>query len=210
VKRFIPAAIVAALAFILPPLANLTKTSYLMTQLTMSAYYALASLGLCALMGYAGQINMGQAGFFAIGGYASAFISKMNLSAFASSAPVKALGALGLLSSGHDSYGTAFLSPSPWLSCCLAVCLAVAVAALIGMPVLRLRGHYLAMATLAFGIVVEKVVRGTTALGGAGRAFERARFHRPPRLGDHGRPRGSGGQFHDLLARPGPRAFPSC
>ncbi len=166
-KRFIPAAIVAALAFILPPLANLTKTSYLMTQLTMSAYYALASLGLCALMGYAGQINMGQAGFFAIGGYASAFISKMNLSAFASSAPVKALGALGLLSSGHDSYGTAFLSPSPWLSCCLAVCLAVAVAALIGMPVLRLRGHYLAMATLAFGIVVEKVVRGTTALGGA-------------------------------------------
>ncbi len=166
-KRFIPAAAVLALAFLLPPLLTAAKSAHYMTQLTMSAYYALASLGLCALMGYAGQINMGQAGFFAIGGYASAFISKLELSAASSSGIVKLMGALGLLSSGADSYGNAYLSPSPWLSCAVAVLLAVGVAALIGTPVLRLRGHYLAMATLAFGIVIEKVVRGTTALGGA-------------------------------------------
>jgi branched-chain amino acid transport system permease protein len=43
----------------------------------------------------------------------------------------------------------------------------MAVAALSGTPVLRLKGHYLAMARLGFGIVIEKIVRGTKALGGA-------------------------------------------
>ncbi len=166
-RRFIPALSVLALAFLLPPVLTAAKSAHHMTQLTMSAYYALASLGLCALMGYAGQINMGQAGFFAIGGYASAFISKLDLSGQAGAGLAKALDALGLLSRGLDSYGNPYLSPSPWLSCIVAVLLACLVAALIGTPVLRLRGHYLAMATLAFGIVIEKVVRGTTALGGA-------------------------------------------
>ncbi len=35
----------------------------------MSAYYSLLVIGLCVLMGYAGQISLGHAGFFAIGGY---------------------------------------------------------------------------------------------------------------------------------------------
>ena len=133
----------------------------------MSAYYALASLGLCALMGYAGQISLGQAGFFAIGGYASSFIATRNLQAIASSPLAKALDLAGLLSRGTDPYGVALLSLSPWVSCILAVLLAAAVAALIGMPVLKLKGHYLAMATLGFGLVIEKVVRGTKALGAA-------------------------------------------
>jgi branched-chain amino acid transport system permease protein len=167
VRKYVPAAALAVLAFALPPLAAATKTAYLLTQLTMSAYYVLASLGLCALMGYAGQINMGQAGFFAIGGYASAFLSKLNLTAAAQAPLVKAMGALGLLSKWTDPYGNAMLSPSPWLSCICAVLLAAAVAGLIGTPVLRLRGHYLAMATLGFGIIVEKIARGTKALGGA-------------------------------------------
>ena len=166
-RRYLPAAAIAVLAFALPPLAAATKTAYLLTQLTMSAYYVLASLGLCALMGYAGQINMGQAGFFAIGGYASAFISKLNLASRAASPFVAALDFLGLVSRGTDSYGNAYLSPSPALACLCAILLAVGVAALIGTPVLRLRGHYLAMATLGFGIVIEKIARGTNALGGA-------------------------------------------
>jgi branched-chain amino acid transport system permease protein len=165
--RYLPPAALAVLAFALPPIAAATKTAYLLTQATMSAYYVLSSLGLCALMGYAGQINMGQAGFFAIGGYASAFISKLDLSAQAQAPLARALDFLGLLSRGADSYGRAYLSPSPWLACLCALVLAVGVAALIGTPVLRLRGHYLAMATLGFGLVIEKVARGTKALGGA-------------------------------------------
>ena len=51
-------------------LAATGKTFY-MTQITMSAYYALVVIGLCLLMGYAGQVSLGHAGFFAIGGYTS-------------------------------------------------------------------------------------------------------------------------------------------
>jgi branched-chain amino acid transport system permease protein len=165
--RYLPVLALAACAFLLPPALTATKTAYLMTQLTMSAYYALASLGLCALMGYAGQISMGQAGFFAIGGYASAFISTRNLAAVADAPLARLLGLAGLLVEGKDPYGAALLSPSPWAACLCAVLLAAGVAALIGKPVLKLKGHYLAMATLGFGLVIEKVARGTKAFGGA-------------------------------------------
>jgi branched-chain amino acid transport system permease protein len=136
-RRYIPVAALVASAFALPPILALLKAAFLLTQLTMAAYYALVSLGLCALMGYAGQISMGQAGFFAIGGYASAFLS------------------------------TRFPELSPWLAALCAVALAILVAVLIGIPVLKLKGHYLAMATLGFGLVIEKIARGTPAFGGA-------------------------------------------
>jgi branched-chain amino acid transport system permease protein len=166
-KRYLPVLACALCAFLAPPLLAATKTAYLLTQLTMSAYYALASLGLCALMGYAGQISLGQAGFFAIGGYASSFISKVDLSPFASGGFVKFLGFSGLLVRGADAYGKAVLSISPWVACLCAVLLAAGIAAFIGTPVLRLKGHYLAMATLGFGIIIERIVRGTQGLGGA-------------------------------------------
>jgi branched-chain amino acid transport system permease protein len=166
-KRYLPAIACAACAFLLPPLLTAANSAFLLTQLTMAAYYALASLGLCALMGYAGQISLGQAGFFAIGGYASAFISTRNLAASAGTPLVAFLDAAGLLARGTDAYGASLLSLSPWIACLCAVLLAAAVAALIGTPVLRLKGHYLAMATLGFGLVIEKIVRGTRALGGA-------------------------------------------
>ena len=44
-----------------------TDTSFYLTQLTMSAYYSIVVIGLCLVMGYAGQISLGHAGFFAIG-----------------------------------------------------------------------------------------------------------------------------------------------
>jgi branched-chain amino acid transport system permease protein len=47
------------------------------------------------------------------------------------------------------------------------VALAALVAWGVGVPVLRLRGHYLAMATLAFGTIVSAVVVGTQRLGAA-------------------------------------------
>jgi branched-chain amino acid transport system permease protein len=133
----------------------------------MSAYYALASLGLCALMGYAGQISLGQAGFFAIGGYASSFISTRDLTPIASGPFARSLDLAGLLVRGTDPYGNAVLSLSPWIACVCAILMAALIAALIGTPVLRLKGHYLAMATLGFGLVIEKIARGTKVLGGA-------------------------------------------
>ncbi len=167
IKRYAPALALAICAFLLPPLLAATKTANLLTQLTMSAYYVLASLGLCALMGYAGQISLGQAGFFAIGAYTSSFLSTLNLTKLAASPPVRLLDLAGLLSRGTDLYGAPLLSVSPWLSFLAAIFLAVAIAALIGTPVLRLKGHYLAMATLGFGLVIERIARGSKLLGGA-------------------------------------------
>jgi branched-chain amino acid transport system permease protein len=57
---------------------------------------------------------------------------------------------------------------SPWLSLPVAVCAVVALAALIGMPVTRLKGLYLAVATLAFSLFVEVVVNQGGAITGGG------------------------------------------
>ena len=53
---------------------------FYLTQLTMTAYYSLIVIGLCLLMGFAGQISLGHAGFFAIGGYTSAVLTTLDLS----------------------------------------------------------------------------------------------------------------------------------
>jgi branched-chain amino acid transport system permease protein len=55
---------------------------------------------------------------------------------------------------------------SPWTGMIVGVFLTGLVAYLIGGQVLRLKGHYLAMATLAFGIIVEIVFRQWTAVTG--------------------------------------------
>jgi branched-chain amino acid transport system permease protein len=134
-KAYLPLLVLMAVAAAVPALTSAFRVNFFLTQLTMSAYYALVALGLCLLLGYAGQISLGQAGFFAIGGYVSAVLSKAGL--------------------------------DPRLAFLAAILSAALVAVLIGMPVLRLKGHYLAMATLGFGVVVEKIARGVDALGGA-------------------------------------------
>jgi branched-chain amino acid transport system permease protein len=79
------------------------------------------------------------------------------------------MGYAGQISLGHAAfYGigayasgvlTIHFGLNPWL-CMLAGALAAALVALaIGTPALKLKGHYLAMATLAFGIIVNIVFR---------------------------------------------------
>ncbi len=96
---------------------------YFLSVLVFMGIYALAAMGLSMFMGYAGQISLGQAGFFAIGGYSTAILTKI-----LGWPPLAALGA--------------------------GVALSILAAVLIGLPSLRLRGHYLAMATLGFGEIV--------------------------------------------------------
>ncbi len=89
--------------------------------------YAFAAIGLSLLLGYAGQISLGHAAFYAIGAYTS-----------------------GIL--------TVRFGISPWMAIGAGVLLSAVVAFLVGMPSLRLHGHYLAMATLAFGEIVRVVL----------------------------------------------------
>jgi branched-chain amino acid transport system permease protein len=137
---------------------------FYLTQLTMAAYYGLVVIGLALLLGYCGQISLGHAGFFAIGGYATAVLTTRNL---AGTAVAPLLERLGLLIEGRDAYGAGVLRLSPWLAFAAALAVAAAVALVIGWPVLKLRGHYLAMATLGFGTIVYRVALGTRLLGEA-------------------------------------------
>jgi branched-chain amino acid transport system permease protein len=79
IKRYIPVALLAFLVVGIQLVTQFTETAFYLTQLTMSAYYSLVVIGLCVLMGYGGQISLGHAGFFAIGGYLSAALTTHNL-----------------------------------------------------------------------------------------------------------------------------------
>jgi branched-chain amino acid transport system permease protein len=144
-----------------------TGTGFYLTQLTMSAYYLLVIIGLCLLMGYAGQLSLGHAGFFAIGGYVSALLTTYNLLPFQDTGVVSFLVKTGLLTFRQDLYGAQILHVQPWAACVIAVLITVAIAYAIGGPVLKLKGHYLAMATLGFGIIIYRIVLGAAIFGEA-------------------------------------------
>lgn len=79
------------------------------------------------------------------------------------------MGYAGQISLGHaaffgiGAYVSGVLSTqfdcNPWLGMLLGAAVAAMVAVIVGAPSLKLRGHYLAMATLAFGIIVNIVFR---------------------------------------------------
>ena len=96
--------------------------------------YTLVTLGLTLLMGFAGQVSLGQGGFFLIGAYTS-----------------------GLLTVGLDP-DTRLVDIeagiAPLAALAAAPVVTAIVAAVIGVPLLRLRGHYLAFATLAFHLIM--------------------------------------------------------
>lgn len=89
---------------------------------------AVIVLGLNLLIGFAGQISMGHAGFLGIGAYASAVLPTH-------------FGWHPLLAMGAGAVATGLL------------------AALVARPIFKLKGHYLAMATLGLGIIINIVCR---------------------------------------------------
>jgi branched-chain amino acid transport system permease protein len=92
-------------------------------------------VGLNLLMGYAGQVSLGQAGFYALGAYAS--------------------GILATLATRHDVLvGVADQWWWPWSTIFAGMALTGGFAYLVGRPILRLKGNYLAMATLGMGIII--------------------------------------------------------
>ncbi len=160
-------ALLVVLVVAIQLLTGLTGTRFYLTQLTMSAYYALVIIGLSVVMGYAGQISLGHAGFFAIGGYLSAALTTRNLIPFRELGIIGMLDKMGLLANGQDMYGEQLLTVQPWAACLLALALTVLIAFFIGIPVLKLKGHYLAMATLGFGTIIHRIVLATPYFGEA-------------------------------------------
>ncbi|MEJ3747969.1 branched-chain amino acid ABC transporter permease [Actinomycetes bacterium KLBMP 9797] len=129
--RWIPAALVVAVTLALPPLLSSSQLSvYILLGLA-----AIVVIGLSLLMGYAGQVSLGQASFYAIGGYTA-----------------------GLL--------TVHSAP-PLVGLLAAPVVAAAFAVVVGIPLLRLRGHHLAFATLAMQLILLSLAGQADWAGGA-------------------------------------------
>lgn len=165
-KRYYP---IIALALVITGfqfLATITGQEFYLTQLTMSAYYLIVVTGLSVLMGYTGQISIGHAAFFAIGGYTSASLTSINLIKYENTL-LKYLMFPGATITGKDPYGADIIYISPWISLVAAVIITIIIAYLIGIPILKLKGHYLAMATLGFSIIIYRIVLGSSVFGEA-------------------------------------------
>ena len=135
--------------FLLAVLAGLValplvvQNDYLLRLVNIGVVYAILAVSLNFVLGYAGQISLGHAGFFGIGAYTTAIMS-------------------------HGASGLMF-----WPGLLAAGITAGLAGLIIGVPALRLKGHYLAFGTLGFGEIVRivlfnwrDVTRGTDGISG--------------------------------------------
>jgi branched-chain amino acid transport system permease protein len=125
-------ALIGAIAVLLPPFF---PSAYYFRVAALVFIFALAATGLNLLMGFAGQVSLGHAGFLGIGGYAVAI-------------------------------GPAYLGLPPWTCIIGGSALSAAIAFLVGRPILQLKGHYLAVATLGFGLLIAIVLTNEAAWTG--------------------------------------------
>lgn len=164
-KSFLPLVVFFIFILITPIITSLFGINYYLVQLTMSLYYAFVSIGLCMLMGYAGQVSLGQAAFFAAGGYTTAVLTTVNLINLKENIFIQFLVKIKFLILEKGIYGDEVIYVSPLISLLVAILISVFISSVIGSAVLKLKGHYLAMATLGFGIIVYKVIKGVKLLG---------------------------------------------
>jgi len=111
------------LIFLVVLLPAISGNTYTLTVGIFSGINALVAIGLCILMGYAGQVSLGQAGFYGIGAYISSVLSL------------------------HAGFPVV-------ISIICGMIVAAFAAVILAVPALRLKGHYLAVATLGFGEII--------------------------------------------------------
>ncbi|MFF2634185.1 branched-chain amino acid ABC transporter permease [Microbacterium sp. NPDC058021] len=114
----------SALVILLP---SFVASPYLMRLFQDVAIWSILALSLTLVLGFTGQISLGQAAFYAVGAYTSVILQT-------------ALGVPALLA---------------WV---VAIVLGMALAYLISVPLLRIHGHFLALGTLALGLIVETLL----------------------------------------------------
>ncbi len=120
-------AVVGAIAAMVLLLPLVVPSSFHLRIATLVFIFALAVVGLNLLMGFAGQVSLGHAGFFGIGAYAVAV-------------------------------GPTHLGIPSWAALLIGGALAGFIAFVIGKPILKLKGHYLAVATLGMGLLIGMVL----------------------------------------------------
>ncbi len=108
--------------------------------LAIALLYVLLALGLNIVVGYAGLLDLGYVAFYAVGAYMFALLASPHLTM------------------NFEWFGQAFpegLHMPLWLVIPLGAGLAAIFGVLLGTPVLKLRGDYLAIVTLGFGEIIR-------------------------------------------------------
>ncbi len=145
------AAVLAGIsALVAPPRVS----AYFIQIAVIAGCNVILAVSLNLVNGFAGQFSIGHAGFMAIGAYTTAKISV-------------AVGDKWLAPYTTAPYGT--IATSLYLVGLMIIGGLVAAIAglLVGLPSLRLRGDYLAIATLGFGEIIKVIFLNTPAVGGA-------------------------------------------
>jgi branched-chain amino acid transport system permease protein len=154
-------ALVVALAA-LHWLAPLVLNPYYVTILARIGIAIIAAVSLQLINGFTGQFSIGHAGFMALGAYASAAFSVY-------------LGAAVLDGLGDGGLARLLYFPFPLICGGLV---AAAAGLVVAVPALRLRGDYLAIATLGAGEIIRIAILNVDAVGGA-RGFSLASAAHP-------------------------------
>ena len=154
-------ALIYVLAFLLDRIPGVPIM--LTTVLRKGAIYSLVAVSMNLLNGFTGLFSLGQAGFMLLGAYTYAILT----------VPVSAKDSVYYLYGGSAvnfslpelfGGGTLGLILGVLAALILAGCVAAVVAWLIGLPVLRLKSDYLAIATLGFAEIIRVVIVNATSI----------------------------------------------
>lgn len=152
-RRLLKALVVVAVLAALQVGAD--PNNYVSRVILLSCFSVMLAVSLNIINGYAGQFSIGHAGFYAVGAYAGAALSHYSRASLGAEFGLERLPAFAA-----DSVVL--------LTAVLAGSLAAALAGLIvGLPSLRLRGDYLAIATLGFGELIRVIIINIDEIGGA-------------------------------------------
>ncbi len=135
VAAFVVGAVLIALPFVVGMFGNAWVRA-----LAFAALYVMLALGLNVVVGYAGLLDLGYIAFYAVGAYMYALLASPHLTD-----NFPALAAM---------FPDGFHNPI-WLVIPLGAGLAALFGILLGAPVLKLRGDYLAIVTLGFGEIIR-------------------------------------------------------
>lgn len=133
-RKLVGIALVTVIAVVFPLVEG--NDSFVMYTATQALVYGLAVVSLNLLVGYGGQISLGQAGFLAVGAYTAALLGE-----HAPTLPVP----VEILAAGAVTG---------------------LVGLLLGLPTGRLRGHYLAILTLGFGLAIPQLALNWSSVTG--------------------------------------------
>lgn len=144
-NKSVQLALAVFVAIILVPILGARNVFYLEVIFQIAVFSALA-LGLNIVVGFSGLLNFGYMAFYAVGAYLWGFFGSQQPYLLHSTVTTKSL-------------NTPFFMAPDWfyLFIFIGVIVAAVVGLLLGLPVLRVRGDYLAVISLAFGEIVRQL-----------------------------------------------------